>query len=487
MLKLDQLQRLLSAITDDPSLPLRAISARVSAAFPGDSDRFAAGCALAALLQASPAPPSQPSQQQQSTQQQPLLTSAGGGPQRVAAHYVLRDMFPAADSPFAAVLLDALDPPPADASERSFLVQLLAPPQEQQPLLGEHSPSEVLAGALLQQQQQQQQPTTLPDVFALRQALQTGPGMGSAFRRAAVPRVLPDPDIDFDAGTRSSSHHQQQHQHQPSQQQQQQQVLADAFGTMEGLEPRWVRPLPPLLEVRDDEVAFVACLGEPAPTLAWDPLMCKPPRRDPELCALVAKAQRATLSPAQTEQAVAALGRDKKAVYHIGFGPGQVAGVVENNPGLAHELLLRMASTSLFEGFLDALTAMESSMHSMEVVSRLSAAVELPTEFIHTFVQGCIASCQLQADKYNQNRLVRLVCVFLQSLIRNSTPGVRDLFPEVSSFCLEFIKIREASALYRLIRALENSGDLEQATAAAAAAAAGDTSDDMPDDSVPRS
>jgi hypothetical protein len=67
------------------------------------------------------------------------------------------------------------------------------------------------------------------------------------------------------------------------------------------------------------------------------------------------------------------------------------------------------------------------------------------------YIARSLSRCE-RVDERRQNRLVRLVCVFLSNLIRTGAVDLGGLLVEIQAFTIQFARVRDAAALFRLLK-----------------------------------
>ena len=154
----------------------------------------------------------------------------------------------------------------------------------------------------------------------------------------------------------------------------------------------------------------------------------------------------------QAQVIIDGLGQDVKLVHHCGLTPEKLPGLVEHNPQIAIEVLKLMGSSQIPDYF-QALVDMDVSQHSLEVVNKLTTAVDLLHDFIHLY----ISKITKKINDNMQNDLVPSVCICLTSLTRDKIINWRELDIEVLRvFCIEVGEIKEAASLLVLLNNLAN-------------------------------
>eukprot|EP00397_Hematodinium_sp_SG-2012_P021365 GEMP01022065.1.p1 GENE.GEMP01022065.1~~GEMP01022065.1.p1 ORF type:complete len:448 (+),score=45.23 GEMP01022065.1:24-1367(+) len=446
MLPQKELETLLTILNDDKR-PFEQIAQAFYKTWPR-ADQFKVGCVICILLQDQ------------------LLCSV----QRLSGFYLLYDIYRCesnlSTTPFVPVVLSTLEDPTTPIVERKFLLQFLNSMPK--------GLSKITVADFITRCNEDSSPPVIPNLEVFRRMHQDGAPRVPAASSCCVRPIIRDTssfwwmhgDTLDEVGKREKDTFgmlKDEGELPPGGVSSLDDFTANTSLDLDAAElsfddfgPSWIRPEPPIMDPTTEEMNWLhvpSMLSEPV----WDYTMCTDNTQGSEVRELIQKAVKTPLTQPQQALVAQGLERDAKLVYHCALLPKKLPDLVENNPGVAIEVLTKLMGSSQIYDFLGVLVNMEMSLHSMEVVNRLTTSVELPQQFIHEYISNCISSCENIKDRYMQNRLVRLVCVFLQSLIRNKIINVQDLFIEVQAFCIEFSRIREAASLFRLLKTLELS------------------------------
>lgn len=94
---------------------------------------------------------------------------------------------------------------------------------------------------------------------------------------------------------------------------------------------------------------------------------------------------------------------------------------------------------------MQALLSTRVTINSVEVMHHVlvNASIRLPADFVHYYISNSIRCCE-------QDRQVKQVARFIQSLLENNIIPMKDYFVEIQSFCLSFIKLKGVANLFKL-------------------------------------
>ena len=199
--------------------------------------------------------------------------------------------------------------------------------------------------------------------------------------------------------------------------------------------------------------------------------------------AILEAAAEVPVAPMRQAAAAAALRRNPALAGAVAARADAFLKTTDRTPPVAAAVLLATARVpSARAARLPALLGVlleNVGVHAMEVVAKAfeetretrssgekgrTGADENPfpgESFLTPFVAKCVRRCVDRGDERpagstrSQHASARLTCMFLQVLLRERHVNAADLPAEVESFCVEFMSVKEAADLFRLVKSLQ--------------------------------
>lgn len=140
------------------------------------------------------------------------------------------------------------------------------------------------------------------------------------------------------------------------------------------------------------------------------------------------------------------------AVLNLDLTPDSMVVLVKHNPFVAVSFLVKMSNYPIVSDYLDGLLDGPLSLNAIDVISRLTKACRLPTEFLETYAMKNMREAQKLPENHKErNKLSRVLSTFLKSLFKNKLIEVNRFSEEVEEFVKSFSEVEEAQSLKKLL------------------------------------
>ena len=264
------------------------------------------------------------------------------------------------------------------------------------------------------------------DVCAIVANLKVGQEEISANNMASLPPLIPDLNMAFPFRSKDSSQSRQVVQT----------LLCDPKEfTEQTFEPLFMRPSPLLHPCSNNEMLWLDPSEDFGP-LKWDHLMCA----TSPMKLFFSKASKEIFTHDESQCLCSGINDDPALFHHMGMRPQKLPLMVLKNLKVASEVLIRLGNLEEYSGCLTVLGNLNINLQSIDMVNKLTTVLKVPMEILHKFIQRCFITCRDTPNSGIQRRLVRLVCIFLENLIRNKIVHAQTLKEEIKHmepFCLE--------------------------------------------------
>ncbi|CAO3615145.1 unnamed protein product [Cunninghamella blakesleeana] len=167
---------------------------------------------------------------------------------------------------------------------------------------------------------------------------------------------------------------------------------------------------------------------------------------------LLTKSTTETLSIPETEMLNHALQLHPYVIHILPLLPHQLPKLIELNHILAVEIVPDLLNGPIADSYLNFLSAPPVTCNSLEVIHHDLTSLQqtLPSDFLHMYISSAIRTCELLEGTW-QEKQVRTLAKFLQSLLDRNILPISEYMIEVQSFCLDYLKVRGVATLFRTV------------------------------------